>query len=83
MVHNNPDIDLVSDNEYKNLVQFCPCILKIWSKTQTLTSIMGNNSVVNLQKPLSDNVYTNFILNLSICCQDMEQKPNPDINQGL
>ena len=67
MVHNYPDIDLVSDNEYKNLVKLCPCILKIWNKTQILTSIMGRNSVVNLQKTeiyntnvdlVNDRVYT-------------------------
>ena len=95
MVHNYSDIDLVSDNEYKNLrLKLCPCILKIWSKTQILTSIMGRNSVVNLQKtttkiyntnvnPVDGNVYTKFDLNLSIRCQDIEQKPNYDVNQGL
>ena len=93
MVHNYPDINLVSDNEYKNLVKFCPCIIKILSKTQILTSFMGHNSVVNLQKKtkiyntnvylVNDNVYAKFCLNLSIRCQDMEQKPNSDVNQGL
>ena len=72
MVHNYPDIDLVSDNEYKNLVKFCSCVLKIWSKTQILTSIMGCNFVVKLQKAkiyntnvdlVNDNVYAKFGLN--------------------
>ena len=46
MVHNNPDVDLVSDN----LVEFCLCNLKILSKTQIRTSMKGRNSVANLQK---------------------------------
>ena len=75
----------------QNLVKFCPFILKIWSKNQILTSIKGHNSVANLRKtkinntnldPVTDNVYTNFRLNLSICSQDVEQKPNFDVNQG-
>ena len=61
------------------------------SKNQSLTSIKGHNSVVNLQKTkiyiinvdlVNDNVYTKFGLNLSIRPQDMEQKPNYDLNQG-
>ena len=52
----------------------------------------GHNSVVNLQKPkiyntnvdlVNDNVYTKLGLNLSIRCQEMEQKPNSDVSQGL
>ena len=94
MVHNYPDIDLVSDNyEHKNFVKFCRCILKIWSKTLILTSIMGRNSVLNLQKAttkiyntnvdlVDDNVYTKFGLILSIRSQDKEQKPNSDVNKG-
>ena len=54
-------------------------------------SIKGHNSVENLRKTkvyitnvdlVNDNVYTKFGLTLSICSQDMEQKPNSDINQG-
>ena len=82
MMHYNPDIDLVSDNEYTNLVKFCPFILKIWSKNQSLTSIKGRNSVANWRKTkiyytnvdlVNSNMYTKFV-NLSICSQDMEQK---------
>ena len=51
------------------------------------------NSVVNLRKTkiyitnvdlVKDtcNVYTKISLNLSIRSQDMEQKPNSDVNQG-
>ena len=56
-----------------------------------LKSIKGSNSVANLQKTkiynsnidlVNDNVYTKFGLNLFIRSQDIEQKPNSDINQG-
>ena len=75
----------------KNLVLFCQFVLKILSKNQILTSIKGCNSVANLRKTkiyytnldlVTDNVYTNFGLILSIRSQDIEQKPNFDINQG-
>ena len=72
----------------QNLVLFCQLVLK---KNQILTSIKGRNSVANLRKTriyntnvelVNDNVYTKFGLNLSIRSQDIEQKPNSDINQG-
>ena len=75
----------------QNLVLFCQFVLKILSKNQILTSIKGRNSVANLRKTkidktnldlVTDNVYTNFHLNLSIRSQDVEQKPNFDVNQG-
>ena len=75
----------------QNLVLFCQFLLKILSKNQILTSIKGRNSVANLRKTkiyntnldlVTDNVYTNFGLILSIRSQDSEQKPNFDINQG-
>ena len=77
----------------QNLVLFCQFILKILStgKNQILTSIKGRNSVANLRKTkiyntnldlVTDNVYTNFGLTLSIGSQDIEQKPNFDVNQG-
>ena len=75
----------------QNLVLFCQLVLKILSKNQILTSIKGRNSVANLRKAkiyntnlelVTDNVYTNFGLILSILSQDIEQKPNFDINQG-
>ena len=75
----------------QNLVLFCQFVLKILSKTQILTSIKGRNSVANLRKTkinntnldlVTDDVYTNFHLNLSICSQDVEQKPNFDVIQG-
>ena len=62
----------------------------IKSKNKSLTSIKGCNSVVNLRKTkiyntnvdlVDDNVYIKFGLNLSIRSQDMEQKPNSDVNQ--
>ena len=75
----------------QNLVLFCQFVLKILSKNQILTLIKGRNSVANLRKTkiyntnldlVTDNVYTNFGLILSIRSQDIEQKPNFDINQG-
>ena len=75
----------------QNLVLFCHFVLKILSKNQILTSIKGRNSVANLRKTniyntnldlVTDNVYTNFGLILSILSQDIEQKPNFDVNQG-
>ena len=75
----------------QNLVLFCQFVLKILSKNQILTSIKGCYSVENLRKTkicntnldlVTDNVYTNFGLILSILSQDIEQKPNFDINQG-
>ena len=75
----------------QNLVSFCQFVLKIVNKNQSLTSIKGRNSVANLRKTtiyntnvdlVNDNVYTNFGLILSIRSQDIEQKPNFDVNQG-
>ena len=75
----------------QNLVKFCPFILKIWSKNLILESIKGCNSVANLRKTtiyntnidlVNDDVYTKFGLILSIRSQDIEKKPNSDINQG-
>ena len=75
----------------QNLVLFCQFVLKIFSKNQILTSIRGRNSVANVRKTkiynknldlVTDNVYTNFRLILSIRSQDIEQKPNFDVNQG-
>ena len=55
-----------------------------------LKSIKGSNSVANLRKTkiynsidlVNDNMYTKFGLKLFIRSQDIEQKPNSDINQG-
>ena len=66
----------------QNLVLFCQFVLKILSKNQILTSIKGRNSIANLRKTkiyntnldlVTDNVYTNFGLILSIRSQDIEQ----------
>ena len=68
----------------QNLVLFCQFVLKILSKNQILTSIKGRNFVANLRKTkiydtnldlITDNVYTNFGLILSIRSQNIEQKP--------
>ena len=72
----------------QNLVLFCKFVLKILSKNQFLTSI---NSFANLRKTMiyntnidlvNDYVYTKFGLNRTISFQDIEQKPNSDVNQG-
>ena len=76
----------------QNLVLFCQFVLKILSKNQILTSIKGPNSVANLRKTtinninvdlVNDNVFTKFGLILSIRSQNIEQKPNSDVKQGL
>ena len=76
----------------QNLVLIGLFVFKILSKNSILTLIKGSNSVSNLRKTkiyntnidlVTDNVYTNFGLILSIRSQDIEQKPNFDINQGL
>ena len=65
-------------------------MMMILSKNRILTSIKGSNSVANLRKTkiyktnidlVNDNVFTKFDLNLFILSQDIEQKPNSDINQ--
>ena len=71
----------------QNLALFCQLVLK---KNQSLTPIKGRNSVANLRKTkiyninvdLVNDVYAKFGLNLSILSQDIEQKPNSDVNQG-
>ena len=75
----------------QNLVLFCQFVLKILSKKQILTSIKGRNSLANLRKTkiyntnldlVTDNVYTKVGLILSICSQDIEQKPYLDVIKG-
>ena len=75
----------------QNLVLFCQPVLKTLSKNQILTSIKGPNSVANLRKTkiyntnvdlVNDYVFTKFGLILSIRSQDIEQKPNSEVNQG-
>ena len=75
----------------QNLVSFSQFVLKILSENQIRTSIKGRNSVANLRKItiyntnvdlVNDDVYTKFGLILSIHSQDIEKKPNSDINQG-
>ena len=45
----------------QNLVEFCPFILKIWSKHQILASIMGRNSVANLRKTMIYNTNIDLV----------------------
>ena len=60
-------------------------------KKQILTSIKGRNSVANLRKTkiyntnvdlVNDNVYTKIWPQSVYSFQDIEQKPNSDVNQG-
>ena len=76
----------------QSLVSFCHFVLKILSKKQILTLIKGSSSVANLRKTMiyitnvdlvNDYVYTKFSLNRSIRFQDIEQKLNSDVDQGL
>ena len=76
----------------QNLVSICLFFLKILSKNQILTSIKARNFVANLRKTtiydtnidlVNDYVYTKFGLNRSFRFQDIEQKLNSDVNQGL
>ena len=53
----NPNVDLVNDNVFTNLVKFWPFILKIWSKNLILESIKVRNSVANLRKKNNDLQY--------------------------
>ena len=77
----------------QNLVRFCQFVLKLLSgnEIQILMSIKGRNSVkiwrkmtVNNPKLDLDNVdvHTKFGQILSIRSQDIERKPNSDVNQG-
>ena len=71
----------------QNLVLFCRLVLK---KKHILTLIKCRNSVAlrktkiynNNVDLVNDNVYTKFGRNLFIRSQDIEQKPNSDVNQG-
>ena len=76
----------------QNLVRFCQFVLKILSGNQILTSIKGCDSVKILRKMTGNNlkldlvnvdVHTKFGQILSIRSQDIERKPNSDVNQGL
>ena len=88
----NTNIDLVNDDVYTKfgLILSIRSQDIVYSKNQILTSIEGRNSVANLRKTkiyntnldlVTDNVYTNFGRILSIRSQDIEQKPNSDVNQ--
>ena len=89
----NPNLDLINCEVkfIRNMVKFCPLVLKILSGNKVLTSIKGCNSVTNLRNltlyhPNLDiinvNVYTKFGSILSIGSQDIERKQNSNINQG-
>ena len=75
----------------QNLVRFRPFVLELLRGNEILMSIKGRNSVkiwrkmtVNNPKLDLDNVdvHTKFGQILSILSQDIEWKPNSDVNQG-
>ena len=75
----------------QNLVLFCQFVLNILSKNRILTSIKAvtllqickKTMIYNTNADLvNDYVFTKFGLILSIRSQDIEQKPNSDVNQG-
>ena len=74
----------------QNLVRFCQFVLKIFSGNKILTSIKGysiqifvKNDVNYPKLGLVDvDVHTKFGQILSIHSQDIELKPNSDVNQG-
>ena len=76
----------------QNLARFYQFSLKILSGNEILKSNKGRNSVKILLKMTSNNskldpvivdVHTKFGQILAIGSQDIEQKQNSDINQGL
>ena len=75
----------------QNLVRLCPAILKILSENEILTLTKGHNSVKILRKMTGNNpkldlvnvdVHIKFGQILSSHSQDIERKPNSDVNQG-
>ena len=75
----------------QNLVEFCPFILKIWSKHQIRASIKGRNAVANLRKTMiyntnidlvNDDVYTKFSLILSIRFKTFSKNQNLTSTKG-
>ena len=56
-MRNNPNLDVFNIDimHMQNLVKFCQLFLKILSGNEILTSIKGNNSVINLQKLMCNN----------------------------
>ena len=89
--NNYPNLDLVNINAYTKFVEILSfCSQDIEGKRkfeQILTSIKGNNSIINACKmrcnnPKLDliniNTYTKFGEILSICSEDIEQKRKPD-----
>ena len=92
MIYISPALILSILLNIQNLVLFCQFILKILSKNQILTSIKDRNYVANLRKIMiyitnvdlvNDYAYIKFGPNRSIRFQDIEQKLNSDVNQGV
>ena len=78
MTCNYPNLDRVNINVFTKFGQVLPIILRILSRKEILTSIMGSNFVDRV----NFNVYTKFSQILSIRSQDIVRKQNSDINKG-
>ena len=92
MERNNPNLDLVHINVITKFCHFCLFLLKILSRNTILTSLKFCNSATNLWKMTGNNpntdlvnisVYTKYGQIMSIHSQNIEQKRNSGINQGL
>ena len=55
-MRNNPNIDLVNFNAYAKLVKLNQFVLSILSGDEILTSIKGQNLVINLRKLTRNNL---------------------------
>ena len=77
---------LVTILHTQNFIKILQFVLKILNGNKILTSIKGHNSVKNnlwLSIPFVNiNAFTKFYQNPSIGPQDIEYKPNFNINQG-
>ena len=86
------NVDLVNDNVYTKFgLNLSICSQDMEQKNKflrqsrdiTLLQICKKTMIYNSKVDLvNDNVYTKFGLNRSIRFQDIEQKPNSDVNQG-
>ena len=90
MTRYNPNIELVNDIVYtkSGLNMSIPSEdikknNKFWRQSRGVTLLRICRKLL-LYNPnidiVNDDVYTKFCLKLSICSQDIEQKPNSDLN---
>ena len=94
MTGNTPKLDLVNvdvHTKFDQILSICSQAIKRKLNSNVIMSIKGRNSVKIWRKMAGYNskldlvnvdVHTKFGQILSICSQGIEQKPNPDVNQG-